>query len=238
MCADDAMAPVALGMALSWVSNAGQTPAMTAALAFAGGLAIRYPEEALDWLWFLSLRGIRVSNVAQRALALLFQGAAERGEGVLPVLRLLAGHVDRDLRDGLEPPRARAALAAVLAVLDSTRLRTGDESLTAWLLSSQPLSVRPLGVLWAWTLRNAHHRADAVRALCRTLRALEGREGAVAAASALGEVVWSALPPDQAVLVRRAIRQACVASPARQYPQPTRELVMALLNAGARQTRL
>ncbi|MER6944169.1 hypothetical protein ABT294_09115 [Nonomuraea sp. NPDC000554] len=233
MCADDALAPLALSTALCWVVDAGQAPAMTAALAFAGGLSIRYPADSVDWLWFLSQRATRIRDVARRALVLLFQGAAERDEGVLPVLRLLARHVDLDLRGDFEPGRARTALEAVLAVLACGRLEAGDEPLAAWLLLSEPDSARPLGVLWAWTLHSAHHRGAAIRALYSTLRALEGREGAVPAAGALGEAVWSALPADAARLVKRAIEGAGAAHENRQGSRRTRELVLAMLRAGA-----
>ncbi|GGL28108.1 hypothetical protein [Planomonospora parontospora] len=245
MCTDDGTATVALACTLGWVENAGQPQAMTAALAFAGGLSIRYPVQAVGWLWYLSLRGIRVSTVAQRALVLLFQGAAERDGDALTELQLLARHVDRDLTEGMEPMLARRALSAVLGVLGADRLSgeqpgsDGPENgrpLMASLLLAQPDSAKPIGVLWAWALHNAHHRARAVRALCRTLDGLSGKDGAVAAADALGRAVWSKLPGSVAVLVRRAIDQAAGAS---IQPQagPAREIVLTLLNAGTPRTQ-
>ncbi|WP_371782114.1 hypothetical protein [Streptosporangium subroseum] len=233
MCIDDATAEIAFDTALGWVENAGQPQAMTAALAFAGGLSIRYPAEAVDWLWYLSLRGIRVSIVAQRALALLFQTAAER-DGEAPTgLRLLAMHLQRDLHEGMEPLLTRRALEAVLGVLESDRLES-EEPLMAWLLLSQPSSAGTIGVLWAWTLHNAHHRAEAIRALCRTLRALDGQEGAMVVADTLGQAVWATLPDAVAVLVKRAIDRACSENHARRDCPPAMEIVLALLNAGAR----
>ncbi|MGJ6967904.1 hypothetical protein ACSDR0_38950 [Streptosporangium sp. G11] len=235
MCVDDVTAAIAFGTALSWVENAGQPQAMTAALALAGGLSIRYPGEAVDWLWYLSLRGIRVSNVAQRALTLLFQTAAERDGEALTGLRLLAKHLERDLGEGMPPRLARRALEAVLGVLESDRLES-ERPLMAWLLLSQPSSAEPIGVLWAWTLHNAHHRAEAVRALCRTLQALEEQDGAVAAAEALGQVIWAILPGAVSVLVKRAIDRACGETHARWDPPLAKEIVLALLNAGTRRS--
>ncbi|MEV5414039.1 hypothetical protein AB0K60_35050 [Thermopolyspora sp. NPDC052614] len=231
MCADDEPALAARRTALGWVENAGQQRAMTAALAFAGGLAIRDPADSVAWLWFLSLRGIRVSTTAQRALTLLFQSAAERTGDILPALRLLAAYVDRDMHE-VEFARARRALSAVLAVLDCDRLGAEGEPVAAWVLRSEPDSARWLGVLWRWTLASAFHRADAIRALCRTLETLEGRPGALEAARALGAALWSALPDGFAVLVKQSIRQA-VASRSRVNSHKTRELVLALLDAGA-----
>ncbi|MFD0657102.1 hypothetical protein [Thermocatellispora tengchongensis] len=233
MCADDALAPIALGTALSWVMDAGQPKAMTAALAFAGGLSIRYPADSVDWLWFLSLRALRVRTVARLSLTLLLQGAAERDGGALPALRLLARHVDEDLRGRLDPGKARDALAAVLAVLECERLETEDDPLAAWLLLSVPGSAAPLGLLWAWALRNAYHRGRAIRALRRTLRALEGKDGALAAATALGESVWSEVPDGVAALIKRAIEHAEPAYEDREASRRTRELVLAMLHAGS-----
>ncbi|MBG0826821.1 hypothetical protein HS041_03405 [Planomonospora sp. ID67723] len=240
MCTDDATAAAALAATLGWVENAGQPQAMTAALAFAGGLSIRYPAQAVSWLWYLSLRGIRVSTVAQRALVLVFQGAAERDGDALTELQLLSRHVDRDLTEGMEPLLARRALSTVLGVLDADRLSgewpngDGPESrqpLMASLLLAQPESAEPIGVLWAWALHNAHHRARAVRALCRTLDGLSGQDGAMAAAEALGRAVWSVLPDGVTALVRRAIGQAAD-GPAHPRHRPAREIVLTLLNAG------
>ncbi|MEV8638304.1 hypothetical protein AB0395_42295 [Streptosporangium sp. NPDC051023] len=236
MCADDTTAAVAFTTALSWVENAGQPQAMTAALAFAGGLSIRYPGETVDWLWYLSLRGVRVSNVAQRALTLMFQAAAERDDEALTGLRLLVRHLDRDLSEGMEPQRTRRALQAVLAVLEADRLER-EESLMAWLLLSRPAGAEAIGTLWAWTLHSAYHRSDAVRALCRTLRHLGEQAGATAAteaAEALGLAVWSTLPEAAAVLVRRAINHACAGGHVRRDSPPAKHVVLALLNASAR----
>lgn len=236
MCADDELVAAARETAVSWVYNAGPQRAMTAALAFAGGLAIRDPAGSVAWLWFLALRQMRVSAAAQRALTLLFQSAAERPGDILPPLQLLAAHVDHDMREGLEPSLTRRALSAVLAVLGSDRLEAEGEPVAAWVLRSEPESARHLGVLWAWTLRSAYHRADAIRALCHTLEDLDGRDGALEAAQALGAAVWSALPGEFAVLVRQAIRQAIVSRQNQTAaPQITRELVLALLHPGTGQ---
>ncbi|GHE40151.1 hypothetical protein GCM10017673_48170 [Streptosporangium violaceochromogenes] len=234
MCADDTTAVIAFDTALGWVENAGQLQAMTAALAFAGGLSMRYPAETINWLWYLSLRGVRVSNVARRALALMVRAAAERDDAATVGLRLLARHLDRDLREGVRPQTARRALQAVLGVLESDRLEH-EEPLMARLLLSQPAGTEAIGTLWAWTLHNAYHRAGAVRALCRTLRHLQNHDGAVAAAETLGKVVWSTLPEAAAVLVKRAITHACADAPVRQEPPLARDIVLTLLNAGPRQ---
>lgn len=233
MCADDTTAAVAFTTALGWVENAGQPQAMTAALAFAGGLSIRYPGETVDWLWYLSLRGVRVSDVAQRALTLMVQAAAERDSEASTALRLLVMHLERDLGEGMEPQKARRALRAVLGVLTADRLDR-EESLMAWLLLSQPDSAEAIGTLWAWTLHNAYHRSDAVRALCRTLRHLGEQDGALAAAEALGSAVWSVLPEAVALLVRRSIDRACAERHVRRDSPPAKQVVLALLNAGAR----
>ncbi|MEU6711367.1 hypothetical protein ABZ897_07770 [Nonomuraea sp. NPDC046802] len=232
MCADDTLAPFALATALNWVDGAGQAQAMTAAMAFAGGLSIRYLPDSVDWLWFLSFRSQRIRAIALRSLVLLFQSAAEREGRALKALLLLARHVELDMEGGMDPEQIRSALAAVLAVLECGRLETPDEPMASWLLVTEPTSARPLGVLWAWTLRNAYHRGNAIRALCRVLRALEGHQNASAAASDLGKAIWSNMPEDVAKIIKPAVRHAVHSD---QYSsQRTRELVLTMTAGDSR----
>ncbi|GAB2941153.1 hypothetical protein [Nonomuraea fastidiosa] len=234
MCANDTLAPIALRTVLGWAVDAGRRRAMTAALAFAGGLSIRYPADSIDWLWFLSLRAIDIRVVAIRALVLLIQGAAEREEGASQALRLLTKHIELELHGPIDPGYARKALAVALEVLNAVRLDTEDDPLAAWLLLNEPDSARPLGTLWAWALRSGHYRRDAIQALYRTLRALCGKDGARAAAMALGKVVWSSLPPNTVPLVKRAIERAGnTLREGREDAGRTRELVLAVLAASA-----
>ncbi|MEU6714881.1 hypothetical protein ABZ897_25745 [Nonomuraea sp. NPDC046802] len=69
MCADDTLAPKALRLALNWA--AADDTATTAALALAGGLSVRYPEDAAKHLRLLAAGDGPAAPMAEQALALV-----------------------------------------------------------------------------------------------------------------------------------------------------------------------
>ncbi len=230
MCNDDATAPTALQIALRWVENAGPRPAMTAAVALGAELGVRYPSDCLKWLWFLSLRAEQICEVARRSLILLFRMAVDRGEHATTALRLLLRLVGEEIGERAGSPRSRRALTTVVGILEAERLDF-PEPLAASLVLAQPESAELLGGLWGWALRSGPHRAAAIDALRRTLRALDGQDEALDAAARLGAGVWSSLPAEWVGLVERDLRYALVDRPDRSdTPQP-RELATVLLAA-------
>ncbi|MGW0806490.1 hypothetical protein [Nonomuraea sp. NPDC002799] len=78
MCADDALAPEALRLALAWAADPAGLRATTAAVALAGGLSVRYPGDSLRHLLRLASGAGPAATVAGRALALL--AGQETGE--------------------------------------------------------------------------------------------------------------------------------------------------------------
>ncbi|MGN9787856.1 hypothetical protein ACTMTF_40980 [Nonomuraea sp. ZG12] len=232
---EDDFAPIALDLALSWVRDAGQERAMTAAIAFGNGIWIRYPTDALKWLWFLALRGVRVSVVARRSLMLLFRQAAEHGEAVA-ALTLLAQLAGEEVDGAVGTRRTRTALAAVTDILTATCLSDPGVPLPTQLLSTHPESAAPLGVLWAGCLASNHHRVAAVRALKISLTALRGRAETIAAVAALGAAVWRTLPPEWHPIVERDLRRALSGPDDGTAALPARDLVNALLAAGVRRS--
>jgi hypothetical protein len=230
MCTNNATAPTALRIALRWVENAGPRPAMTAAVALGGELGVRYPTDCLNWLWFLSLRAERISEVARRSLTLLFRMAVDRGDHATTALRLLLKLVSDEIGERAGSSRSRTALTTVLNILDAERLDT-PEPLAASLLVARPESAELLGRLWAWALRSGPHRAGAINALRRTLHALEGRDEALDAATGLGAGVWSGMPSELVSIMERDLRYALLDRADRSdAPQP-RELATVLLAA-------
>jgi hypothetical protein len=227
---EDDFAPIALDLALSWVKDAGQERAMTAAIAFANGIWMRYPADALDSLWFLALRGARVSVVARRSLVLLFRQAAEHGDAVA-ALTLLTQLVGQETGGTVGTRRTRTALGAVTDILTAHCLSDPGVPLPTQLLSTYPESAAPLGALWAGCLAGNHHRAEAVRALKVSLTALRGREETIAAVAALGAAVWRALPPEWHPIVERDLRRALSGPGDGAAALPARDLVNALLAA-------
>src|SRR5262249_34539427 len=87
-----------------------------------------------------------------------------------------AGMLDDDEREHYERGWTyRVVVAArqmVVAVLAAPQINS-DEPVAALILRSQPANVAALGALWADVLCSSPHKAGAIDALRRTLRALE-----------------------------------------------------------------
>ncbi len=230
MCVGNATAPTALRIALRWVKNSGQRPAITAAVALGGELGVRYPTDCLNWLWFLSLRAERISEVARRSLSLLFRMAVDRGDHATTVLRLLLKLAGDEVGKGPGSARTRTALTTVVRILDADRLDS-TEPLVASLLLANPENAELLGGLWACALRSRPHRTAAINALRRSLRALEGEDEALDAVARLGAGVWSSLPPEWVTLVKREVSYALLDRADQSNAQQTRKLAAVLLAA-------
>ncbi|NRQ35127.1 hypothetical protein HII36_25355 [Nonomuraea sp. NN258] len=93
MSAEDTLAPEALRLALSWAGDADR--GSTSAVALGGGLAIRYPADAVR-----TLRGLasceRAGVVARQSLALMVQQAAGHDDAQSRVVRRLAAAAEED----------------------------------------------------------------------------------------------------------------------------------------------
>ena len=122
---------------------------------------------------------------------------------------------DEQYEHGWSHRVVRAARSMVVSVLSTTQPDSGDPA-TAQILrfsaeqvvsvgegTDQPDGVTLLGGLWADVLCSAPHRAEAIEALCRTLRALEGDRSAHTAVARLGAVINQRMPP-----AHRALRLA------------------------------
>ncbi len=72
MCADDTLAPEALGIALRWAADPADLRATTAALALGGGLSVRYPADSDRQLRRLESAGGPAAAVARQSLAQSF----------------------------------------------------------------------------------------------------------------------------------------------------------------------
>ncbi|GAA3571042.1 hypothetical protein GCM10022419_059860 [Nonomuraea rosea] len=80
MCADEALAPGALRLALEWTADPGHVRATAAAVALGGGLALRFPADSVRALWRLGAGTGPAATVAARSLALLLRQAGERDD--------------------------------------------------------------------------------------------------------------------------------------------------------------
>lgn len=207
MCMDDALAPHALRIALSWSSNAGTRRAMTAATALGGEIGSRYPADALRVLWFLASRSEKIAEVARVSLGLLISSSVDGGGEVTHFLTLLQKLVRQDVARGTEYQRVQLSLTALLTVLSHDRADS-DEPLAAHVLRSQPECVHTLAEIWRWVLWSGSHRGRAIRALRRTLDTLDEHSGTRPVVVELGRAIRSGLPAAQLELVRRDLQFA------------------------------
>jgi hypothetical protein len=213
MAEDDLCAPAALRVTVSWVRNRGQERAITAALTFGGPLGERYPSEAMRWLWVLTQRGTRVSLVASTAMSQLFAMEAEADLEKSTVARFVL----RKIRPMLRPYDHRgaptrdvtvrerhAALSVASSVLSTTQILS-DTPAVASVLRTRPADFEPLGELWAAVLNSVPHRAQAIRALHRTLAALTKDANSEEIAARLGAVILPRLTPRSLQVLKLAL---------------------------------
>ncbi|HEV7649411.1 MAG TPA: hypothetical protein VGP26_14760 [Actinophytocola sp.] len=101
MSEDDRLAPVALRTALEWGENNGLLRGVTSALALSGPLGVRFMDEAMRRLCFLSLRAKRIGVVARAAVGLLLGVAVDDGPAATgQMLAIVAEELTRATRRG------------------------------------------------------------------------------------------------------------------------------------------
>ncbi|MGW1682588.1 hypothetical protein [Saccharopolyspora sp. NPDC002376] len=216
MCTDDSLAPQALRIALSWVSNAGPRRAMTAATALGGEIGSRYPTDAMRVLWFLASRSQRIADAARISLGLLVASSVDGAADISHILSMLRKLVRQDIAGGTEFRRSRLALTALLAVL-SRSCAGSDEPIASYVLRRQPDCVDAVGEIWRWVLWSGSHRGRAIRALQRALDALAEHGGTQPVVVELGRVIREGMPAPQLELLRRDLNFAlssCVSAAA------------------------
>lgn len=203
MCADERLAPQALSTALGWSQwGAGQSRAITAAMAFAGEVGSVYRFKAVDCLWGLTGRGQRVAVAARRSLVLFLATAEREPERALFFFR----YVRTQLAHVRTRKERSDALETVVQVLAAERLNA-MEPLAAFLLRTDVRTAPQLGSLWISALLSVR-RGRAVAALCRTLAALQDDPAATRSVRALGESMRSALDHRQWEALRGAVSSA------------------------------
>jgi hypothetical protein len=208
MCVDKALAASALRSAVNWVRNAGQRRAATAALAFGGELGMRFPSEALSWLWYLAMRGEAVSRVARSSMGELCCAAADDPESVATVLNYLSAALRRLIDDGSGRPEhgrfsshLRKATSTVYEVLTARPLGSA-ESVTALILRTLPDNAECLGQLWSEVLRSWSHRSDAIDELIRMLDVMRTDDTSKRVIGKFGTAVRARLTSEEIRLLR------------------------------------
>ncbi|HEX5121178.1 MAG TPA: hypothetical protein VFW65_38835 [Pseudonocardiaceae bacterium] len=209
LCLDDALASWALRTAAGWTTNAGTRRAATAAMAFGAQLGVRYPSDALSWLWFLALRNQAVSGVAAISLGGLLREAVVDETSTTTILRYLDRALHQLLTEGVNRPEhgsytrhVRKATSTVLVAL-TLRLDESTESTTALILRAFPRNVEVLGLLWGEVLRSWPHRTKAIDGLRMVLDAMSSDDESLRVVGEFGAAVRGRLSDLECDLLHR-----------------------------------
>jgi hypothetical protein len=100
----------------------------------------------------------------------------------------------------------RAARRLVVTLLSASRVSVAEPVATV-VLREQPGNIPLLGALWADVLCSAPHRADAIRALRRALKALENTDDVQDAVVTLGSAIQEAMPVEHRQLRSDELRR-------------------------------
>ncbi|MFG2625351.1 hypothetical protein [Streptomyces sp. NPDC048473] len=206
MCLDETLGATALTLARGWAQSRDPGLRTTAMLAFSGQLGVRFPTDAVKWLWHLISQGSSSSEEAMVSMAGLVAVLTECREDAGVVLDVLVYRLRKQRRTVVATRLKEMTFDTVVAVLAVRDLRTGHPA-CAVLAERQPQLLGKLGELWAGTLCNRPRRSSALRALRDTLRALNSTcEKPPAVAEHLGRKVGAALPPDERPLLEAVLR--------------------------------
>ncbi|WP_420034417.1 hypothetical protein ACN2WE_19500 [Streptomyces sp. cg28] len=206
MCLDESLAATALVLARGWAQSGDERLRATAAVAFSGQLGVRFPTDAVKWLWHLIARRDGRPAGAVRALADLVAALAECEEDARVVFGALAHRLRVQRRTAVTTFLKETTLDTVLTVLAARDLRTGQPA-CASLVGRQPHVVGLVGELWAGVLRNRPRRGKALRTLHSHVRALDVvSEQPKDVAARLGAAVGAALPEAERDLLDRSLR--------------------------------
>ncbi|GAA3803412.1 hypothetical protein GCM10022403_041790 [Streptomyces coacervatus] len=201
MCLDEALGATALTLARGWAQSFDPVMRSTAAWAFSGELGVRFPTDAVKWLWHLIRRGGIGATRAVSALADLVAVLAESRQNTSVVFRALAHRLELQRGTAVTTQLKRTTFDTVLAVLTVRDLRTG-RPVCAALADRQPQLADPMGMLWAGVVCHRPRRAAALRALYDTLRALPATsEDPEPVAGRLGTAVGVELSPRERELL-------------------------------------
>ena len=225
---DDACSSRALELVTRWAAKKSGPRTITAIACLSGSLGLRFPEEAVQWLWHLATKAGEHRAAANAGLALLFtEGASAGDRQLLEVPRLL-------LRAAGEhpvgaPSAKRTAALEVTAQILNVRHKRGRIALTA-LLVDQPTLRAPLGQLWSASLRSRPHRRRATLSLRDVLLGLDKKPAGNEVIRQLGRHIVNALPPLEAQLLAQELGPLLAAKAVGNQDQ-TRAILDTLLAA-------
>ena len=163
MALDDALATLALQIAVSWISGP-LLKRLIAGEALMTELGALYPAEAAKRLWQLISQDELLDGIAFTSPGALLQTLVELDADVMPLLEMLNVQLDRLTGPRVTMRLTDLVLRTVQHALGRTDERTG-RSVAFELLLAHPETSDRLGRLWAGVLANRRYRADALGAI-------------------------------------------------------------------------
>ncbi len=227
MAYDDSLAPTALRIATDWITRGKPTHRWVAAMAFIGGLGVRYPHDARRRLWQVCAQSHTVDGEVEQVFGELFTTLVRDTDYAHLVLNFLVAKVERFTRPGARPAMRNVAVRTALAVLEAEDVTTRRSSVLTY-LSEFPDRVGLVARLLASVLVHRPIRLRAIGALRGLLEDLaKNDKRARERAEALGEALRAELPPDEHGSLDEDFRIVA----ARKKDTDIRSLVDAILDA-------
>jgi hypothetical protein len=197
MCADEALAPVALYTALKWSFIGDAAQRWTTMMAFTGDLALSYPAEAANRLWHLMVQGRDRGDDAGWALVELFTTLATNSDDAGIVLVMLDMKCRIYCRADADRVVRELTMSAVFAILSIRGIRSVRSSVFGF-LQVQPARLEVVARLWAAVLCFRPKRRRALIVLLERLGDLSRVEGDPGSTiHAVAHSLAEALPPDE-----------------------------------------
>lgn len=208
---DESFSADALQIAVQWIESGNSRMRTTALFALGAELGILFPEDALRWLWHFSVDEESGSHAGPAAGSLvnLIAIAARSSRGTYAILNLAcrslstSSQIGADKASPIDVHRSLWRQSNVASTIVCAAMISPVEPLPAACVIADRRTSKPLGRLWSEALQSRRHRAQALRALVRTLSSLAAGSEARERISALGVEVVRALPDVERPLLRR-----------------------------------
>ncbi|MFD1149842.1 hypothetical protein [Saccharothrix hoggarensis] len=227
MAYDELLAPSALKIADGWVDRGKPQQRWVAAMAFIGGLGVRYPHDARRRLWQVCAQSHAVDGDVEHVFGELFAALVRDTGNAHLVLDFLWAKVERFTAPGARPASRAVAVRTALAVLESRKPGT-KRSAVLLHLEDHPEHADVVVRLLANVLVFRPARLRAINALRWLLQDMAHNDPhARTSAKALGVTLRATLPPGEHDVLATDFRVVA----ARRKDTDIKSLVDAVLDA-------
>jgi hypothetical protein len=193
MSLNETLAPMALQIAVGWVSGS-RWHRLIAGEALMAELGARYPAEAARRLWQLIAQDDVLEHIAYTAPGGLLQTLLEHDGDPVPLLDMLLAHLARLGQRRVAMRTVDLVLSTTLFLLSVKDDRSGRLAVFDILLA-RPDTADRIGRLWAGVLANRRYRAEALGAIWDGMLASSRRD--VLAAALTGALAAVLTPAEQ-----------------------------------------